>query len=173
MCMYGRIYNYATGGGQRTRLTATDCRRAPNIVLSVCRMHITCYRQWWNSVIYCPHNNIFRPILITSTITCLGNRIGHIVKKMSIHVRKRFVKVFVWSVALYGSETWVINKAEGRYLESFAMWNWQRLLRISWMEFRTNDSVLNEIGQPRGLLKSIKERRWRLIGHTLRHEEEL
>jgi len=32
--------------------------------------------------------------------------------------------------------------------------------------------VINEIGEPRGLLRSIKER-WRLIGHTLRYKEEL
>lgn len=32
--------------------------------------------------------------------------------------------------------------------------------------FKTNDSALNEIGESRGLLKSIKERRWKLIGHT-------
>jgi hypothetical protein len=27
-------------------------------------------------------------------------------------VKKRFVKVFVWKVTLYGSDTWVINKAK-------------------------------------------------------------
>ena len=79
----------------------------------------------------------------------------------------------MWSVALYGSESWVINKAEERYLESFEMWWWRRTLRVSWTEFRTNDSVLNGISEPRGLLRSIKESRWRIIGHTLRHEEEL
>lgn len=52
-----------------------------------------------------------------------------------------------WSVALYSlyrSKSWVINKAEERYLESFKMWCWLRLLR---------NSVLNEIGEPRGLLR--------------------
>jgi len=70
-------------------------------------------------------------------------------------------------------ETCATNKAEERYLESFEMWCWRRLLRVSWTEFRINDSVLNETGEPRGLLESIKERRWGLIGHTLRHDEEL
>jgi len=76
-------------------------------------------------------------------------------------------------VALYGSEFWVINKAEDRYLENFEMWCWKRMLKVDWTEFRTNDSVLNEISEPRGLLRSIEERRWKIIGHTLRHEEEL
>jgi hypothetical protein len=93
-------------------------------------------------------------------------------KKMSIHIRKRLNKVFVWSVALYGPDSWV-NKAEERYLESFETWCWRRILRVGWTEFLTNDSVLSEIGEPGGLLRSIKERRWKLIGFTLRHEEEL
>jgi len=33
--------------------------------------------------------------------------------------------------------------------------------------------MLNEIGESSGLLKSTNKRRWRLIGHTLRHKEEL
>lgn len=94
-------------------------------------------------------------------------------RKMSIHKRKQLVKVLVWSVALYGPESWVINKADERYLENFEMWFWRRLLRVSWTELRTNDSVLNEICEPRELIRYIKERRWRLFGRTLRHEEEL
>jgi hypothetical protein len=42
-------------------------------------------------------------------------------KKMSIHIRKRLVKVFVWSVALYGLVSWMINKVGERYLENFEM----------------------------------------------------
>jgi len=42
--------------------------------------------------------------------------------------------------------------------------------RVSSMEFWTNDSDINNIGVPRGLLGSIKERRWNLIGHTLEYE---
>jgi len=31
-------------------------------------------------------------------------------KSLSLHLRKRMVKVFVWSVVLYGSETWTLQK---------------------------------------------------------------
>lgn len=65
----------------------------------------------------------------------------------------------------------VLGDKQGRskiYIESFEMWCWQRLLRgRSWAEFRTNDNELNEIGQPGGLMQLNKERRWRLLGHTL------
>jgi hypothetical protein len=44
-----------------------------------------------------------------------------------------------------------------------------RMLRVIRIEFRTNNGVLNEIKEPRGLLRSVKE--WRPIGHTSRHEQ--
>ncbi|KAL4149828.1 hypothetical protein QTP88_003684 [Uroleucon formosanum] len=94
-------------------------------------------------------------------------------KNMSIRVKKRLIKVYVWSVALYGCETWVLNKAEQKFLESFEMWCWRRMLRVSWVERRTNENVLNEINETWKILSTIKERRCNMIGHVLRHEEEL
>lgn len=66
---------------------------------------------------------------------------------MSIRVRKRTVKVKI-SFAQYGSESWTKIKVEKRRLEIFEMWRWQRLLRVSWTEFSTDDGVLNELGEP-------------------------
>jgi len=33
----------------------------------------------------------------------------------------------VWSVLLYGSETWFMKKADIARLEAFEMWVWQKL----------------------------------------------
>lgn len=53
----------------------------------------------------------------------------------------------------------MINKAEETYLERSEMRCWRRTLRVSWIEFRSNDSVrFNGIGEPRGLLRSVKEK---------------
>jgi hypothetical protein len=43
-------------------------------------------------------------------------------KKISRKTKKTFLKTFIWSVALYGCKTWVINKKEKRSLEAFEMW---------------------------------------------------
>jgi len=91
---------------------------------------------------------------------------------MSIRVRKRFIKVYVWSVALYGCETWILNKAEQQTLESFEMWCWRRMLRVSWIEYRTNESILSEIHKGKEILKS-QNHQGKTIGHILRHENEL
>ena len=42
-------------------------------------------------------------------------------------LKKRLIKTLVWSVALYGSETWTIRKEDMRRLEAFEMWIWRRM----------------------------------------------
>ena len=43
---------------------------------------------------------------------------------------KRLVKCFVWSVALYGAETWTLPRNEQKRLEAFQMWVWRRMGRV-------------------------------------------
>ena len=49
-------------------------------------------------------------------------------------------------------------KKYGKKLEAVEMWFVRRLLRISWTEKRTNESVLKEAGIDRNLMRSIKKR---------------
>ena len=42
-------------------------------------------------------------------------------------VRKSLVKCFVWSVVLYGAETWTLRRNEQRQLEAFELWVWSML----------------------------------------------
>ena len=39
--------------------------------------------------------------------------------KLNIELKKNLVRCYVWSIALYGSETWKLRKLEQKYLESF------------------------------------------------------
>jgi len=48
------------------------------------------------------------------------------------------------------------------------MWIYRRVLRISWRERRTNDSILEELDLQRELLNKIKERKLNFVGHQLR-----
>lgn len=89
---------------------------------------------------------------------------------IDLNVRKLFLKTFVWSVALYGSETWTIGKQERQRIEAFEMWCYRRMLKIRWVDKVTNVEVLNRIGEKRCLWKTLTKRRDRLIGHVLRHE---
>ena len=51
----------------------------------------------------------------------------------------------VFSVVLYGCESWTVKKAEGQRIDAFELWCWRRLLRVPWTERRSNQSILKEI----------------------------
>ena len=55
------------------------------------------------------------------------------------------VKAIVFPVVMYGCESWTVKKAEHRRIDSFELWCWRRLLRVSWTARRSNQSILKEI----------------------------
>lgn len=83
-------------------------------------------------------------------------------------LKKRLVKTLVWSVALYGSETWTIKKEDIKRLEAFEMWIWRRMEKVSWTEHITNEEVLQMVGEKRSLITTIRERQKNWVGHVLR-----
>jgi hypothetical protein len=54
--------------------------------------------------------------------------------KLDLQLRKKLVKCYIWSIALYGAETWTLQKLDQKYLESFEMWCWRRMEKTSWMD---------------------------------------
>ena len=91
-------------------------------------------------------------------------------KNINLAARKRLLKAYVWSVALYGCETWTIGSADRKKIEAFEMWCYRRMLRIPWVDKVTNEEVLNRVGEERSIWRTIKMRRDRMVGHILRHE---
>ena len=55
------------------------------------------------------------------------------------------VKVRVFPVVTYGSESWTIKKDECQRIDGFKLWCWRRLLRVPWTAKRSNQSILKEI----------------------------
>ena len=51
----------------------------------------------------------------------------------------------VFSVIMYGCESWTVKKAERQRIDAFEVWYWRRLLRVSWTARRYNQSILKEI----------------------------
>ena len=52
------------------------------------------------------------------------------------------VKAMVFSVVMYGCESWTVKKAEHRKIDAFELWCWRRLLRVPWTAGRSNQSIL-------------------------------
>jgi hypothetical protein len=51
--------------------------------------------------------------------------------KLDLNLRKKLVQCYIWSIALYGAETWTLWKVDQKYLESLEMWcgeEWRRSL---------------------------------------------
>jgi hypothetical protein len=38
---------------------------------------------------------------------------------LELELRKKLVKCYIWSIALYGAETWMIRAVDQKHLESF------------------------------------------------------
>lgn len=52
-------------------------------------------------------------------------------------------------------------------MEAMKMWTWRILLKVSWTESKSNINLLNQVGEKRILLITIKEGRGKMIGHLL------
>ena len=54
------------------------------------------------------------------------------------------VKAMIFPVVVYGYETWTIKKTEHQITDAYKFC-WRRLLRVSFMARRSNQSILKEI----------------------------
>jgi hypothetical protein len=52
------------------------------------------------------------------------------------------VRAHLWRIALYRSETWIIEDAEIGILKVFRFWCYRRMMRISWVDRVRNEEVL-------------------------------
>jgi hypothetical protein len=67
-----------------------------------------------------------------------------------------------------GAETWKLRAVDQKYLESFEMWCWRRLEKISWTDQVRNEEVLLRVKEQRNILHEINKRKAEWIGHILR-----
>ena len=81
----------------------------------------------------------------------------------------------VWSVALYGSESWALKQSGVKKIEAFELWAWRRMLQISWKDKKTNAWIRQRVGVPKskGLLAQLKKRKCAMYGHWKRRPESL
>ena len=49
-------------------------------------------------------------------------------RDITLPTKVRLVKVMVFSVVMYGCESWTVKKAESRRIDAFELWCWRRLL---------------------------------------------
>jgi len=85
-----------------------------------------------------------------------------------LELRKKLVKCYIWSIAFYGAETCVLRAVDQNHLESFEMWCWRKMEKISWTDHVRNEEVLLRVKEQRNILHEISKRKANWIGHILR-----
>ena len=80
-------------------------------------------------------------------------------KDITLPTKVHLVKAIVFSVVMYGCESWTIKKAEHPRTDAFELWCWRRLLRALWPAGRSSQSILKEINPEyslEGLMLKLK-----------------
>ena len=89
-------------------------------------------------------------------------------RHISMETRKRIIKAYVWSTLLYRCETWTITTSNMTKLQSFEMWTYRKMMKISWRENKTNEEVLTLADEQLYIIPTIKKRKITYFGHMIR-----
>ena len=66
-------------------------------------------------------------------------------RDITLPTKAHTVKVMVFPVVMHGCESCTIKKAECQRIGASELWCWRRLLKVSWIARRSNQSILKEI----------------------------
>ena len=90
--------------------------------------------------------------------------------KLNLQLKKRSTKCLVWSVAPYAAETWTLTQADRSKLEAFEMWIWRKMEKMSWMDKKTNEEILNMVQEDTKILNTIQCHKHTWVGCVLWHD---
>ena len=77
------------------------------------------------------------------------------------------VKAMIFSVVMYGCESWAIKKAEHWRIDAFKLWYWRKLLRVPSTTGRSNQSILKEISPEYSLQGLMLKLKFQYFGHLI------
>ena len=66
-------------------------------------------------------------------------------RDITLPTKACLVKAVVFTVVMYGCESWTVKKAECQRIDAFELRCWIRLLRVPWTARRSNQSIPKEI----------------------------
>ena len=78
-------------------------------------------------------------------------------RDITLLAKVHLVTAMVFSVVMYGCESWPIKKVERRRIDVLELWCWRRILRVLWTARRSNQSILKEISSEYSLQR---RRQW-------------
>ena len=86
---------------------------------------------------------------------------------ITLPTKVHLVKAMVFTVVMYGCESWTVKKAERRRIDAFELWCWRRLLRVPWTASRSNQSILKDISPGISLEGMMLKLKLQYFGHLM------
>ena len=83
------------------------------------------------------------------------------------------VKAVVFSVVMYGCESWTVKKAERQRINAFELCCWRRLLRVPWTSGRSNQSILKETNPEYSLERLMLKLKLQCFGYLMQRADSL
>lgn len=89
---------------------------------------------------------------------------------LTLEIKLRLLRCYVFSILLYGVESWTLTEATTKRLEAFEMWTYRRMLKISWTDKISNIRVLQKLNKEKEIMLTVKRRKLEYLGHIMRNE---
>ena len=117
----------------------------------------------------CSHEIKRRLLLGRKVMTNLDNIFQS--RDITLPTKVHLVKAMVFSVVVYGYESWTIKKAEWQRINAFELWCWRRFLRVPWTARRPNQSILKEISLEYSLEGLMLNLKLQYFGHLMQRAD--
>jgi len=88
-------------------------------------------------------------------------------RDITLPTKVHTVKTMVFPVIMYRSESWTVNKAECRGIDTFELWCWRRLLRVPWTARKSNQPSIKEINPENSLEGLMLELNFQSFGYQM------
>ena len=79
----------------------------------------------------------------------------------------------VFTMVMYGCESWTVKKAEHQRIDAFELWCWRRLLRVPWAARWSNQSILKKISPGISLEGMMLKLKLQYFGHLMLRADSL
>ena len=94
-------------------------------------------------------------------------------RDISLPTKVHVVKAIVFPVVMYVCECWTIKKAECQRINSFELLCWRRLLRVTWIARRSNQSILKDINPKYSLEGLMLKLKLQHFDHLIQRDDSL
>ena len=94
-------------------------------------------------------------------------------RDITLPTKVHLFEAMVFSVVMYGCESWTVKKAEHQRIDAFELWCWRRLLKVPWTARRSNQSILKEISPGCTLERMMLKLKLQYFGHLMQRVDSL